>query len=131
LLKEYCDYAIEIRFRTAMDYSARLVVGLPQAEPRVAINHQLGDGTYVAAIARLCVSSLFVRDRDSYLGWIRSIPARHWDIPMAKLCAGRHCLMRGACPGVRWRNVARGPAADALHLVVLLVGGSRSCVVAG
>ena len=113
-----------------MDHSARLVLELPQAEPCVAINHQLRDGTLVAAVARLCFGSLFARDRDPCLGWIRSISAFHRDIPMAKLCAGRYRLMRGPYPGVRWRHVARRPAAHSLHLVVLLVGGSRPCVMA-
>jgi hypothetical protein len=113
-----------------MDHSARLVVGLPQGEPCVAINHQLRDGTYVAAVARLRVGSLLARDHNPCLGWIRSISAFHRDIPMAKLCAGRHRLLRGAYPGIRWRHVARGPAAYALYLVVLLVGGSRPCVMA-
>jgi hypothetical protein len=130
LLKEYYDYAIEIRFRTAMDHSARLVVGLPQVEPCVAINHRLRDGTYVAAVARLCVGSLFARDRDPCLGWIRSLSACRRDIRMAKVCAGLHRVMRGAYPGVCWRHVARGPVAHALHLVVLLVGSSRPCVMA-
>jgi len=111
-----------------MDHSARLVVALSQAEPCVAINHQLRDGTDVADVARLCVGSLFVRDHDPCLGWVRSIFAFHRDISMAKLCVGRDRISRGACPGVHWRHVARGPAAHALHLVVRLVGGSRPCV---
>ena len=113
-----------------MDYFARLVVGLPQAEPCVAINHKLRDGTYVAAVTRLRVGSLFARDHNPRLGWIRSISAFHRDIPMARLCAGRNRLVRGAYPGIRWRHVARGSAAHALCLVVLLVGGSRPCVMA-
>ena len=113
-----------------MDHSARLVVGLPQAEPCVAINHQLRDGTYVAAVAGLRVGSLFARDHNPCLGWIRSISAFHRDIPMAKVCVGGHRLMRGAYPGVRRRHVARGLAAHALYLVVLHVGGSRPCVMA-
>ena len=91
-----------------MDYFARLVVGLPQAEPCVAINHQLRDGAYVAATTRLRVGSLFARDHNPRLGWIRSISAFHRDIPMARLCAGRNRLVRGAYPGIRWRHVVRG-----------------------
>jgi hypothetical protein len=113
-----------------MDHSSRLVVELPQAEPCVAINHQLRDGTYVAAVARLRVGSLFARDHNPCLGWIRSISAFHRDIPMAKLCARRRRLMHGAYPGIRWRYVARGPSAHALYLVVLLVGGSCPCIMA-
>ena len=113
-----------------MDYFARLVVGLPQGKPCVAINHQLGDGPYLAAVSRLRVSSLFARDHNPRLGWIRSIFAFYRDIPMAKLCAGRNRLVRGAYPGIRWRHVARGSAAHALCLVVLLVGGSRPCFMA-
>ena len=113
-----------------MDHPARLVVGLPQAEPCVAIDHQLRDGAYVAAVAGLRVGSLFARGHNPYLDWIRSISAFHRDIPVAKLCAGRHRLMRGAYPGVRWRHVARGPTAHTLYLVVLFVGGSRPCAMA-
>jgi hypothetical protein len=58
----------------------------------------LRDGTYAAAVACLRVGSLFARDHNPYLGWIRSISAFHRDIPMAKFCAGRHRLMRGAYP---------------------------------
>ena len=114
-----------------MDHSARLVVGLRQAESCAAINHRLGDGTCVAAVARLRVGSLFARDHNPCLGWIRFISAFHRDLPMAKLCAGCHRLMRYVYPGVRWRHVARGWATHALYLVVLLVGGSRPCVMAG
>ena len=113
-----------------MDHSARLVVGLRQAESCAAIKHRLGDGTCVAAVVRLRVRSLFARDHNPCLGWIRFISAFHRDLPMAELCAGCHRLMRCAYPGVRWRHVARGSATHALYLVVLLVGGSRPCVMA-
>ena len=106
-------------------------MGLPQAEPCVAINHQPRDGTDVADVARLCVGSLLARDRDPCMAWICSILAIHRDISMAKLCAGCDRFSRGANPGVRWRHIARGSAAHALHLVVLLMGGTRPCFMAG
>ena len=42
--REYHDYAIETRFRTAMDHSARLVLELPQASHALQSIISLGTG---------------------------------------------------------------------------------------